>query len=386
MIQYIHRIEPKGGNMGKLENSTRGFGSPSKYIQGPGELKNIKKYAKTFGKNLYILIDAFLYDSMKIAMESICDEEGDLLEIDRFGGEVCEEEIDRILNGLQNKTIDVVIAIGGGKTIDTAKVIAEEVKARIIVVPTAASTDAPTSALSVIYKKTGEHSHEAFLKTNPDIVLVDTEIIMNAPPRLLVSGMGDALATYFEARACKESRTANFIGKGFHPTLAGSAIAEACYKTLLEDGLEAKRSVLGQVFSEALENVVEANTLLSGLGFENTGCAAAHGIHDALTVLPETHSYYHGEKVSFGTICLLFLENRDKKEIEEVVDFCMEVGLPITLADIGIADISKEHLYPVAIEASKSFLLAAEPIEVSPERIFGAMILADTYGKYKKRV
>ena len=359
--------------MGKYVDNSRGFCSPCKYIQGPGEIKNLKSYIDLLGSKPYVLIDSFLYDSIKDMLSGIS------LIIDKFGGEVCKEEFSRIENLLDGKDIDVVIGIGGGKTIDTAKVIAGKLDAATIIVPTAASTDAPTSAVSVIYKQNGEHDSEIFHKKNPDIVLVDTDIIINAPARLLVAGMGDALATYFEARACVESRTANFVGRGYKPTLAGLAIAEKCYNTLLEDGVKALISVNNKVHSEAFENVVEANTLLSGLGFESTGCAAAHGIHDALTSLDETKPYYHGEKVAFGTICLLFLENRSMEEINTVVGFCKTVGLPTTFRELGITDTSKENIMKIADIASKSFLLAAEPVVIDKETIYGAMMLANDY-------
>ncbi len=359
--------------MGKYVDNVRGFGAPNKYIQGPGEIKNLKNYVDLLGKNPYILVDSFLFDEMKQTV-------GDLGIIDAFGGEVCTEEFDRIENLLEGKNIDVVVGIGGGKTIDTAKIIADDLSCSVIIVPTAASTDAPTSALSVVYTKDGIHDSERFHKKNPDIVLVDTEIVLHAPARLLVSGMGDALATYFEARACYESKQANFVGRGYRPTLAGQAIAKTCLETLLKDGEKALESVEMGVLSDAFENVVEANTLLSGLGFESTGCSAAHGIHDALTSLEETKNYYHGEKVAFGTLSLLFLENRDMEEIETVLNFCKNVGLPTTFKELGITDTSKEHLMKVAEKASLSNLLQAEPVVISKETIYGAMVLADRYG------
>ena len=363
--------------MGKYIDNVRGFGSPSKYIQGPGLLKHLKEYIEVLGNHPYLLIDSFLYQDMLEKLKDL-----DAIK-DQFGKEASKEEIARIEILLQGKEIDVVVAIGGGKTIDTAKVVADDLNASIIVVPTAASTDAPTSALSVIYKPNGEHEEERFHKKNPDMVLVDTEIILHAPARLLVSGMGDALATYFEARACYESKTANFVGRGYKPTLAGLAIAEKCFETLLEDGEKALASVNLGVFSEAFENVVEANTLLSGLGFESTGCAAAHGIHDALTSLEETKPYYHGEKVAFGTICLLLLENRSREEIDEVIHFCHSIGLPTTLKELGIENTSHDYLIKVAQKAADSSLLSAEPVIIDPEAIYGAMKLADELGSFE---
>lgn len=367
--------------MGKLTNNTRAFASPSKYIQGEGEINNLKEYSIKYGDKPYILMDSFIYNTLKEKIETIYENSAI---IDKFTGEICNEEIERIEDLLRYKDINVVIGIGGGKTVDTAKVVATKLNTPVIVVPTVASTDAPTSALSVIYTKEGVHSGLEFHKANPNLVLLDSDIIKDAPVRLLVSGMGDALATYFEARSCFESNSANFVGNGYKPTLAGMAIAKTCFETLIEDGLKAKISCEHKVNSEALENIIEANTLLSGLGFENTGCAASHGLHDALTVLPETNAYYHGEKVAFGVLCELILENRSKEEIDKVLDFCFEIGLPITLEDIGITDSSREYLMKVAEEAMNIFLYQNEKTNITKEMVYSSMIMADTYGKNKK--
>ena len=94
----------------------------------------------------------------------------------------------------------------------------------------------------------------------------------------------------------------------------------------------------------ALENIIEANILLSGLGFESGGLAGAHAIHDGLTILEGTHKYFHGEKVAFGTIVQLMLENAPEGEMNEVLDFCVKVGLPVCLEDIGVDSITREEL------------------------------------------
>ena len=105
------------------------------------------------------------------------------------------------------------------------------------------------------------------------------------------------------------------------------------------------------VVSESLEKIIETNILLSGLGFESGGLAAAHAIHDGLTILPGTHHYFHGEKVAFGTLAQLALENAPMEEMEEVLEFCMSIGLPVCLEDIGVSSISEAELRQVAEKA-----------------------------------
>jgi glycerol dehydrogenase len=220
-------------------------------------------------------------------------------------------------------------------------------------VPTIASTDAPCSAIAVRYSEEGVYQEAHLLGRNPDIVLVDSAIIAKAPVRFLVAGIGDALSTWFEARSNLESRSNNFIGRGLPAPAAGVAIAKACHEVLMRDALAAKLAVERGALTPAVEAIIEANTLLSGLGFENCGVSAAHGIHDGLTVLDETHGFFHGEKVAFGVLCLLMLEGRPLAEIAEVARFCRSVGLPTTLVDMKLGKAAPADIEKVAAAALK---------------------------------
>ncbi len=127
------------------------------------------------------------------------------------------------------------------------------------------------------------------------------------------------------------------------------ALAKLCYDTLLEYGVTAKMSCEAHAVTPALEHIVEANTLLSGLGFESGGLAAAHAIHNGLTVSEKVHDQYHGEKVAFGTLASLFLTDKPRSVIDEVYTFCESVGLPTYFERIGLGDVSDEELMEVAV-------------------------------------
>ncbi|EIW53701.1 Dehydroquinate synthase-like protein [Trametes versicolor FP-101664 SS1] len=116
-----------------------------------------------------------------------------------FGGKASREEIDRLSALGRSRSSDFVIALGGGKTIDTAKTVADGLVLQVAILPTTASTDAPCSALSVLYRPSGEFHCCTFFDKNPNIVLVDTNVISKAPARFLAAGMGDAIATNVEA-------------------------------------------------------------------------------------------------------------------------------------------------------------------------------------------
>jgi glycerol dehydrogenase len=255
----------------------------------------------------------------------------------------------------------------------------------VVSCPTVASSDAPCSALSVIYSEDGVFQEYRFYRKNPDLVLVDTEVIAQAPPRLLVAGMGDALATWFEAKTCVEGYVKNMRGGG--STRSAAALAELCYKTLLEDGAAALRAVETKVVTPALERLVEANTLLSGLGFESSGLAAAHAVHNGLTVAPGTHDFFHGEKVAFGLLVQLVMEGSSRATVEQVLGFSSEVGLPITLAEVGLRQLPGEELGQIARRATApGETIHNEPFEVTSDMVADAILAADAIGRdWKKR-
>lgn len=361
---------------------TRGWGSPSRYFQGPNELSNLQKYSLKFGTRVYAIIDQFFFETLtKRLTEDFAGSES-TIQTEMFNSEVTEKHINEFAAKARDYNPQIVVGIGGGKTMDTAKAVADIFKAAMIIVPTSASTDAPTIALSVIYNEKGEHAGERHYDKNPDIVLVDSEIIAKAPVRFLVSGMGDALSTVFEARANDLSDAPNYVcakDGGFRRTKTGLAIAEACYSTLIENGRKALWAAKNHIVTDALEDIIEANTLMSGLGVENTSCAGAHSVGDGITSLPVGNKTYHGEKVAFGVLCQLIAENAPMKLIDEVMQFSISVGLPITLEDLYV-DLTQENLLSIAKCSMKSNWVA-EPFKVTGEMVMNIITGADAMGR-----
>ena len=355
--------------------------SPSKYVQGPGELGNLYTYAKTYGKKALVLITASGYKRCGAKVESSFQGQDFSLVFDYFNGECCRTEINRLVEIAKANNCDMVIGVGGGKLLDTAKGTAHYCGIPVLICPTIASTDAPCSALSVIYTDDGVFEEYLFYPANPNMVLMDTEIIAKSPARLTISGMGDALATYFEARAVKASGATTCAGGKV--SSAALALAKLCFDTLMEEGVKAKIALEAGACTEAVEKVIEANTLLSGIGFESGGLAGAHAIHNGLTVLEECHHMYHGEKVAFGTLTQLVLENVPADELESVVEFCIELGLPVTLGELGVKEITDEKLMAVATAAcAENDTLHNMPFPVTPESVCNAMKAADAIGHY----
>ncbi len=353
--------------------------SPAKYVQGEDELCNLGAHVKTFGDKALLVASAD--DEKRVQSQLGVAVEREAFRLDRagFNQECSWNEINRIKDLATAKGSEVIVGLGGGKALDTAKAVAHLMNKPVVIVPTIASTDAPCSSLAVIYTEHGEFEEYFFFRSNPNVVLVDSGIIARAPVRFLVAGMGDALSTWFEARACARA-FANNIPQG-KSTMAALAIAELCYKTLLEDSLKARAACEAGVVTGALENIVEANILLSGLGFESSGLAAAHAIHNGLTVLEETHAYYHGEKVAFGTLVHLVLENAPAAEFNTVLAYCKSVGLPTSLAQLGIKEVTADKIMKVAEAATAvGETIHNMPFEVNAQMVFGAILAADRLG------
>ncbi len=352
---------------------------PHCYLQGKNILANFGGISELENKKVFLLatsaaVKKILPNNLS-SWEQIC-----RIEYETFNGQCTWDEINRVLSIAKAGAYDFIIGMGGGKALDTARVVAQKSGCKFIAAPTIAATDAPTASACVVYDHAGAVV-DYFTTSNPDYVLVDTQVIAEAPVRFLVSGMGDALATWFEAETCDRSFFRNIAG-GFN-LRAIMALAEWCYRTLLEYGLAARISCENKVVSPALEYIVEANTLLSGLGFESGGLSTAHGMHDCFCNLEETHSYYHGEKVAFGALAGLFLESRPQTVIEEVYTFCESVGLPTTLAGIGLEQVTNEGLRAAirpVFENKKSYLHNVR-FNLTPDLIIDAIRMADAFGR-----
>lgn len=371
----------------------KAFISPTKYVQGEDELLNLGYFVTTFGKKALLIAHADDVSRVKDKLDKTAETFNISFVESNFHGEASRVEVARLQKVAEENECDCVIGLGGGKAIDTAKCVAEG--HNLIIVPTIVATDAPTSHSAVLYTEDGQFDDYAYFVQSPSVVLIDTVVIANAPTRFLVSGMGDALSTYFEARATHNSYSNVNAGlpcgarEGVCPPAKGTntalALAKLCYETILEDGLKAKEASDNNVVTPALENIIEANILLSGLGFESAGLAAIHAIHDGLTVLHDAHGATHGEKVAFSTICQLVLENAPKAELYEVLDFALSIGLPVCLADLGVKEISDAELTEVA---EKSCIpeesIHSMPFPITVDQVKAAIIVADKIGtEYK---
>lgn len=354
--------------------------APARYVQGAGELDNLGRNVKKLGEKFLIVCSEHGWARFgDRVMASLAGQEKTWA-ISYFGGEATKAEVFAKMDECKAQNCDVIVGMGGGKALDTAKAAAENLGLPCVIIPTVASNDAPCSGVAVLYNEEGVVVKAVLMRRNPDLVLVDTQIVADAPERLFVCGLGDALSTMFEARACLKSG-ARTMARG-NVSNTGMMMARLCYDILMEKGRAALEAVRRHEVTAELEDVVEATIFLSGLGFENGGLAVAHAVNDGFAQEPQAHGMYHGEKVAFGVLTQLVLEKASDHEMENVLAFMKDVGLPMTLAQLGVREVAEETLRKVAeaacVPTQSTKNLRAD---ITAEEVYEAILEADRIGR-----
>ena len=363
-----------------LTSPSRAFGCVQRYIQGPGELGHVFDYGKKYGDNFLFIIDSGVFDMIKGKIEAIEDKNGCSWMYESYFGECCKENVEALTAVVKQSGCNVVCGVGGGKVLDTVKLVADAADVARIILPTSASSDAPAADWAAVYDINGVHLGGVPTKRSTELVLVDSAIIATAPARLFAAGIADALVTWFEAVANEKAGTPNWIGRGYVISRAGMAIAKECYEVLVSEGKRAYEAVKVKALTPAVEDVIEANVLLSGLGFMNAGCAGAHGVHNGISEIEAGNAYLHGEKVAFGLVCELVLENADDELINSMLELMHSIDLPITMEQFGI-ECNDENL-DIIVEHTvfKNALIHREPVVITPDVVRNAIIAANNIG------
>lgn len=353
----------------------RAFGSPGRYVQGPGALAQLGALAAGLGSRPLLIADPIVLALLGERLQTMLGEGFDSFRIAEFGGECSADEIARLAAIAVACDSDFIIGLGGGKAIDTAKGVCIGRSKPLVIVPTIASNDSPTSRVAVVYDAAHVLQEVRSMQSNPDLVLVDTEVLVKAPERFFVSGVGDALSKKFEAAQCFASGGSNFYAA--RPPLVAQAIADACYEVIRASAESALQAVRARTVSDAFERTVEATILLSGLAFENGGLSMAHSLTRGFSVVPGVAQALHGEQVAFGLLVQLVLERRPEAFIDDLVEFYGRVGLPRSLRELGL---DGEPAAAAAIIAGDTWRRApyvkAMTGEVDPGRIEAALLTA----------
>ncbi len=348
---------------------------PARYVQGQGVLGQLGVYVKQHGSKPFAVSGRTSWSRVKARVQASLLQAGvPLAGHDDTVTECTHAKIKEVAERVEALEADIIIGCGGGKAVDTAKAVSERLQLPVITVPTQCATNADQMADAVVFSEDHRFLEDVYLSQAPVLVLVDTDVVARAPPVYLVQGMGDALACGFEKPAYAEAMRARRSQE--QATNAALEVNLRCFQTLMSHGAQAKKDVEAGRITDAVEAVVEAIKLQSGFGFGGGGCAAAHAVHNGLTVVPGL-ARKHGEIVAFGTLVQMVLEGRPMGEVERVMRWCRELGLPIRLSDLGKLDLT--YLQKAAEKAcDPGDSMANMPFEVSPGMVLLAIREVDS--------
>ncbi len=352
------------------ESGVRKMILPSKYVQGAGVLSQLGAHAKQHGERPFVVSGRTAFSKVKARVQASLLAAGvPLAGYDDSVTECTMAKINSIVSRAEDLDVDLVVGCGGGKAIDTAKAVSERLHLPCISVPTQCATNADGMADAVIFTEDHGFVEDMYLTRAPVLVLVDTDVVGRAPPQYMVQGMGDALAAAFEkpayAAAQRQKRAAD------RATEAALEVNMRCFDVLMAHGLQAKRDIEAGKVTDSVEAVIEAIKLMSGFGFGGGGCAAAHAVHNGLTIVPGI-ARKHGEIVAFGTLVQMVLEKRPMGELERVMRWCRSMGLPYRLKDLGRLD--RAALISAAEKAcDPKDSMSSMPFVVTPKMVLDAI-------------
>ncbi len=291
-----------------------------------------------------------------------------------YGSDCSETSLANLSQTVATHKADLIIGIGGGKALDTAKLLAHQCHLPIITIPTSAATCAAWSALSNIYSEQGAFLYDVTLARCPELLILDYGIIKTGPPRTLIAGIGDAIAKWYEAS----------VSSGHsEQTMIISAVQQA--RVLRDILFQKSTAALQQPGGETWQEVVDATVLLAGLigGIGGAQCrtVAAHAIHNGLTHLSASHGKLHGEKVAYGILVQLRLEEMIQGNQlavtarQQLLKFYKEIGLPKNLLDLGLKEITLSELWCAAeVACNPNSDIHRLPFKVVPEQLVAAMV------------
>ena len=316
-------------------------------------------------------------------LESLAQKQQLVMTQAKYSPDCAESSLARLKTAVVDCQADLIIGVGGGKALDTAKLLAYQCRLPIVTIPTSAATCAAWTALSNIYSEAGAFQYDVSLHCCPNLLILDYGLIRTAPQRTLVAGIGDAIAKWYEASISSGNSTA---------TLIISAVQQA---RILRDILLQKSAIaLKDSYSDEWREVVDATVLLAGVigGIGGADCrtVAAHAVHNGLTHIKEAHDALHGEKVAYGILVQLRLEEMLQgsqlavSARQQLLQFYDEIGLPKTLEDLGLGNVSLFQLRSaVEVACNPRSDLHRLPFAVSSEQLLAAMVSTTTVANKK---
>lgn len=291
-----------------------------------------------------------------------------------YGQDCSEAGLQALRQAVVDHRADLVIGVGGGKALDAAKLVANQCRQPVVTIPTSAATCAAWTGLANVYSEAGAFQYDVSLSACPNLLILDYSLIQTAPVRTLVAGIGDALAKWYEASISSGTSEQTLV-------IAAVQQARILRDILLQKSAAALQQPGGAVWQEVVDATVLLAGVVGGLGGAQCRTVAAHAVHNGLTHLPASRTSLHGEKVAYGILVQLRLEemlqgnNLAVTARQQLLKFYAEIGLPLTLADLGLGDVSVKALQIAAeIACARGSDLYRLPFEVVPSQLMAAMV------------
>jgi glycerol dehydrogenase-like iron-containing ADH family enzyme len=306
--------------------------APKEYISEPDILKKAGEYIKNYGKKALIVASEKSLEVTKDVLLPSLEVAGIAYEIHLFTGYPTMEAAESIAASYLDS--DVVIGLGGGRVIDTAKVVGTKKDVPVVTIPTIAATCASWAAVSILYNDEGEFVDAFFNKVGPILILADTKILFQAPKRYLFAGVIDTYAKWYEiAPYEKIEGDSTFlqvmidIARRAHDTLTQKTPIALEKAKQGDIGEEAIQTIDAIIFLAGLTGSLQTDTLYQGI---------AHPLYNVLSYVPETKHLLHGEKVGYGLLIQQVLEKKSKEEVQEVIELFGSFDNQLTLEDLHI--------------------------------------------------
>ena len=265
-----------------------------------------------------------------------------------YNGECSLAEISRVATLAKTLDADAIIGVGGGKVLDVVKAATHESATQSILIPTLASNCAPWTPLSVIYTEEGVMTHYDVYPMSVDLLLVEPRILVESPVSMLIAGIGDTLAKWYEADVQ--------IGGITNPPVAlkvahytARLCADEMFAHAEEAVSDAKEARVSGAFVKVIESIIMLGGMVGGYGDKYGRIAGAHSIHNGMTIAPESHKALHGDKVAYGILVQLILEGKES-EVEKLLPFYKKLGLPVSLQELHI---STKWIEEIAVQSTR---------------------------------
>ena len=291
-----------------------------------------------------------------------------------YGADCSEMSLTTLRQAVHSHHADFIIGTGGGKALDAAKLIAHQTHLPIVTIPTSGATCAAWTALSNVYSDQGAFLYDVSLDRCPDLLILDYHLIQSAPKRTLIAGIGDAIAKWYEASVSSGHSDQTFM-------IAAVQQARVLRDILLQKSLTALQEPGGETWQEVVDATVLLAGVIGGIGGAQCRTVAAHAIHNGLTHVAASHGTLHGEKVAFGILAQLRLEEMVQGNQlaatarQQLLKFYTDLGLPQTLTDLGMGEITLVELRLSAeVACNERSDIHRLPFKVCPEQVMAAMV------------